>query len=177
MQQTPRVLESAASTDAAAAAGPPVYGPDFPPDITTMPSHTLQAIVQETMKALNSSGMIIQQLITDRIIPRDRAADALDAVAKGMWVPIKMLTGRDHIPHTMDFKFSEEKQYELTGIEMDTNKLQTRDMVEIAADKVVWRLNLTHLLFALGIGVTAAVAAGVGITQYIYHWKTEPFWS
>jgi hypothetical protein len=165
---------AAAAAAAAAASGPPVYGPDYPPDVSVLPAHTLQTVIQETMKAMNSSGMIIQQLIQDRIIPRDRAADALDTVARGMWVPLKMLMGGNHVPHTMDFGFAAEKQYDFS-IYTDINKLQHRDTVELAADKVVWRFNITHLLVTLGISIGAA--AGIAVTQYAFQWKTLPFWS
>jgi hypothetical protein len=154
----------------------PVYGPDFPPDSDRLPTHTLQAVIQETMKAFNSSGLIIQELIRDRIIPRERAADALDAVSRGMWIPVNILMGRDHIPYSMDFDCAPEKRYELS-IPTTIRKLQTRDTVEVQADKVVWKFNLTHLLLALGIGVGTALAAGVCITAYIYEWKTAPFWT
>jgi hypothetical protein len=113
----------------------PVHGPDFPPDTDRLPTHTLQAIIHETIKALNSSGLIIQQLIKDRIIPRDRAADALDAISRGMWVPVNILMGGDHIPYSMDFDYAPEKRYELS-IPTTIRKLQTRDMVEVQADKV-----------------------------------------
>jgi hypothetical protein len=118
--------------------------------------------------------MIIHRLIRDNIIPRHRAADALDAVSRVMWYPVKVLMGRDHIPHTMNFEHRMGKHDEVT-MNVDIDKHQTRDTVEVTAGKVLWTFNLTQLLTTMGITVGVAAAARACVVKYVFGWQYTPW--